>query len=114
MFSVMMRETIKTARMRRNMFVFKLLSEGLLKYFLHMQVMGPFPIDLCTGTAPEKSLMCMIDVVGNTLSDILGFVNAFQHTVTAGAASLRFFTAAKQLLHLRKLIDNTIGSNEYA
>ena len=109
-----MRETIKTARMSRKIFVFKMLPESLLKRFLHMQVMRPFPIDLCTGTTPEKSLMGMIDVVRNTFSDILSFVSAFQHTVTAGATSPRFFTVAKQLLHLRKLIVNMIGGNEYA
>jgi len=57
--------------------------------------------------------MGMIDVVRNTFSDILSFVSAFQHTVTAGATSPRFFTVAKQLLHLRKLIDNTIRGDEY-
>ena len=109
-----MRETIKTARMSRNIFVFNGLSESLLKRFLHAQVMGPFPIDLCTGTAPEKSLMCMIDVVRNAFSDVLSLFNAFQLTVTPRATSPEIFTAVKQLLHLGELINNTIGGYEYA
>jgi hypothetical protein len=57
MFRVMMRETIKTAKMSRIIFDFKRLPDSLLKHFLHMQVMGSFPIDLCAGAAAEKSLM---------------------------------------------------------
>jgi hypothetical protein len=96
------------------MFVFKLLPESLLKHFFHMQVMGPFPIDLRAGAAPEKSLMGMIDVVRNTFSDILSFLSAFQLTVTAGATSPGSLALAKQVLHLSKLIVNMIGGYEYA
>jgi hypothetical protein len=93
---------------------FHLLPECLLKRFLYMPVMGPFPIDLCTGTTLQESFMCMIDVVRNAFFDILSFVNVFKLTVTLCAAAPQgFIDTAKQLLHLRKLIDNTISGDEY-
>jgi hypothetical protein len=56
----------------------------------------------------------MIDVVRDAFPDILRFVYVFQLAVAAGAASPRLLGLADQLPHLSKLIDNTIGGDEYA
>jgi hypothetical protein len=110
----MMREIMKSARMSRKIFVFTPLPEDLLKYFLHMPVMGTFPIDFRTFPAAQEVCMGMIDVVRNLFSDILR-VSRCQLTVaqctTAPQGSV---AAAEHLPHFRKLIRDMIRCDEYA
>jgi hypothetical protein len=87
MLSVMMREIMKSARMSRKIFVFTPLPEDLLKYFLHMPMMGAFPIDFRAFPAAQEVCMCMIDVIRNTFSDILRLVSRCQLTVTLCATA---------------------------
>ena len=101
--------------MSRKIFVFTPLPEDLMKYFLHMPIMGAFPIDFRTFSAAQEVCMCMIDVFGNAFSDILSIVGTYQLTVTLGAAAPQgSFASAEQLLHLDKLIGDTIRGDEYA
>ena len=100
--------------MSRNIFVFTPLPENLLKYFLHMTVMRAFPVYFRTFPATQKVGMRMIDVVRNTFFDILSLVNTCQLTVTlCTPAPQWYFAAAEHVLHLGKLINDTIRSDEF-
>jgi hypothetical protein len=105
----MKRETIKTARMSRKIFVFTILPENLLQCFFHMPVMGPFPIDIATNTALQELLMRMEDIIRNDLPDVIGPAPVLKLAVTAGAASPgNPVKATKMSLHLSQLIDDMI------
>ena len=101
--------------MSRKIFVFTPLPEDLLKHFLHMPMMGAFPIYFPAFPAVQEVCVRVIDVVRNTFSDIRSFVGRCQLTVTLCATPpQRSFAAAEQMLYLAKLIGNTVRGDEYA
>jgi hypothetical protein len=111
----MMRETMKTARIRRKIFVFKMLWTNLLQNFLHVPVMGPCPVDVPAGAALQELIIGMKDIDRDPLPDVFISGHLLKLTVAACAAPpARQVKAAEAFLHLCKLLQNMIRGDEYA